>query len=61
VLSPSEERAWKSFTGLLDRTMPRGLIVGDRERPAHMIAIAVTFARIVRIDTGGKPLRRNIL
>jgi len=26
--------------------MPRGLIVGGRERPAHIIALAVTVARI---------------
>jgi hypothetical protein len=28
--------------------MPRGLVVGGRERPAHMIAIAVTVARIAK-------------
>jgi hypothetical protein len=28
--------------------MPRGLLVGRRKRPAHMIAIAVRVARIAK-------------
>jgi hypothetical protein len=28
--------------------MPRGLIVGGRERPAHMIGIPVTVARVAK-------------